>query len=345
MTSAGRTTTSAPAARAGVRAELVVDPAAADWPDRHARGEVPGRWPYGLDELAADGRPVSLTGLAEVGRLQAAARVLRRPRGTVGLAWNENTARRMVRSGRYERMHCGIIWADAGWEELPARTRRGLRRTLARMASVWTLSGAQLDRLDGLVPAATPRHVVTFGIDERFFALAPYPERPLLLSVGGDRHRDQATVLEAFRRVQQARPGTDALVQSARPLGDTGSVRVVERVSHAELRDLYRRASVVAVATRPNHHVSGMTVSLEAQATGRPVVLTGTPGADDYVTDGETGFLTAVGSADEIADRIVALLDDPDRACAMGRSGRSAVEERFTSRHLAQRLGRAVGLR
>ena len=82
------------------------------------------------------------------------------------------------------------------------------------------------------------------------------------------------------------------------------------------------RASVVAVAARHNLHVSGMTVSLESMATGRPVVVTGTPGMHAYVEDGVCGLHAAPGRAAEMADHIIDLLDSPREAAVMGRAGR-----------------------
>lgn len=250
----------------------------------------------------------------------------------------------MAISGRYGQMHCGVIWATDRWRDMGRRERAGVRRTLSDMSSVWTLSRAQLPALDDLLPTSTPRDFVKFGVDELFFSRARYPERPLILSVGGDRDRDHATILDAFTRVVRARPDTEAVIQARMDLGRTDGIRVVPHLTHLELRDLYRRASVVAVATLPNLHVSGMTVSLEAQATGRPVVLTDSPGASDYVADGTTGLLTASGDAQALADAIVGLLDDPQVAASMGESGRAAVERDLTSRHLAHRLAVAVGL-
>ncbi|WP_218683464.1 glycosyltransferase family 4 protein, partial [Microbacterium sp. BF1] len=120
--------------------------------------------------------------------------------------------------------------------------------------------------------------------------------------------------------------------------GAPDGVRVVDRMSHRELRELYATASVVATATRPNLHVSGMTVTLEALATGRPVVNTDTPGMTQYVAEGETGHLVPVGDAEALADRLVGLVDDRDRAERMGVAGRAAVEATFTTAHMCAHL-------
>ena len=57
------------------------------------------------------------------------------------------------------------------------------------------------------------------------------------------------------------------------------------------MRDLYRRSSVVAIALHPTVTGSGLTVVLEAMASGRPVIAYGRGGALDTVVDGETGLV------------------------------------------------------
>jgi glycosyltransferase involved in cell wall biosynthesis len=119
-------------------------------------------------------------------------------------------------------------------------------------------------------------------------------------------------------------------------------VEKVPHVSHRELRQLYARASVVAVATTNNLHASGMTVSLEAMATGRPVVMTRTPGIEDYINDGVSGFLTAPTDHIALAGKVVRLLEQPDLGHRMGLAGRGEVEDSMTTTHLARRLSQII---
>lgn len=329
-----------------VETEFVFPVASAAWAERHAMGQVPGRWPYGLERIDDPEHPVGLKHLDPPSRgARIAWRLLPRPPRNErwGLAWDEGTAHAMAASRRYGRMHCGVIWATDRLDRFDARTTAGVRRTLAAMQSVWVLSRGQLDAADALLDGSTPCEFVKFGVDEEFFSAAPYPDQPMIFSAGGDRDRDHETILKAFEQVVRARPQVRAVLQT-KAVSSADGVTIVPHLPHLQLREMYRRSSVVAIATRPNLHVSGMTVSLEAQATGRPAILTHTPGAQDYVDDGVTGFLTRPGSSDDLAERLIDVIDDPHAAASIGRAARARVEADFTCQHLADRLSRAVGL-
>ncbi len=75
-------------------------------------------------------------------------------------------------------------------------------------------------------------------------------------------------------------------------------------------------------------------------AAARPVVVTDVGGAREAVIEGGTGYIVSAGDDQQMAGRMVELLRDPERARAMGKHGRSIVEEKFScERHLANTLG------
>ncbi|GAB3911571.1 glycosyltransferase [Kibdelosporangium lantanae] len=105
---------------------------------------------------------------------------------------------------------------------------------------------------------------------------------------------------------------------------------------------MYGRGSVVAVATTPNVHASGLTVTLEAMACGRPVVIPDTPGLTDYIVPGETGLVYPVGDEDALAGCVRKLLADPVMAAEMGCAGRRRVENEYSTELQAARLAELV---
>lgn len=80
-------------------------------------------------------------------------------------------------------------------------------------------------------------------------------------------------------------------------------------------------------------------VYLEASACGLPVLAGNSGGAPEAVREGETGLvLHDPGSPAAVAARLIPLLQDRDRAAAMGRAGRAWVEAEWRWELLAARL-------
>jgi glycosyltransferase involved in cell wall biosynthesis len=118
-------------------------------------------------------------------------------------------------------------------------------------------------------------------------------------------------------------------------------VRHTERLD-GRLRDVYRRASVVAVALKPSITGSGLSVMLEAMSSGRALVATANPGIEEYVRDGVTGVLVPSGDEDALARTIEALLADPAHAAELARNAAHDVRQRFTSAVMARELAAMV---
>lgn len=329
------------------------------WMSRSARGEVPGRWPYGLHELAEWNAEVTASGLpAPSTASRLLARVL--PPGLrapglslrtnidnardIGLTWDENAARRMLIGKPHREMYTGVIWLTDMVKADPASCA-GLVRTLRQMKRVWVINRPQLGPLREILGAdGPPAAFIRFGIDASFFQPSGYPADATVLSIGSDRHRDTETLFAALHLVHLRRPDARILVQTRSELIPPPGVTKIEAVAHHELRTLYARSSVVAVATKPNLHASGMTVALEALASARPVVISHTPGMEDYVAHGVTGTLCGTGQPEAMSEAILALLEDQEGARRMGERGRQAVEATFTTSHMVQELARLLEL-
>jgi glycosyltransferase involved in cell wall biosynthesis len=75
----------------------------------------------------------------------------------------------------------------------------------------------------------------------------------------------------------------------------------------------------------------------EAARAGLPVVATRVGGIPEVVEEGVTGFLVPPRDPDALAERILALADDPALARRMGQAGRARVEALFTAERMAER--------
>ena len=65
-------------------------------------------------------------------------------------------------------------------------------------------------------------------------------------------------------------------------------------------------------------------------AAGRPVVATDVGGAREQIVDSETGYVVKPEDFETMASRLISLLNEPDRAWAMGAQGRARVLDQFS---------------
>ena len=69
---------------------------------------------------------------------------------------------------------------------------------------------------------------------------------------------------------------------------------------------------------------------LEAASLGKPIITTDTAGCKHVVDDQETGFLCKVRSADDLAEKMLSMLElSSERRRSMGEKGRKKVKEQF----------------
>jgi len=79
-------------------------------------------------------------------------------------------------------------------------------------------------------------------------------------------------------------------------------------------------------------------VVIEGMAAGKPLIATDGGALPEIVVPGETGYLVAMGSAEEMAMALERLLATPALAQTMGQAGRQRVERLFTIKHTARKM-------
>lgn len=334
----------------------------AEWRDKHARGIAPDATPYGLHRLADDetvvafrrpwsslwGRGLDVLRQRSAGHevipaVSAVFSPLRRTADVV-VAMDERTGIPAALTAGRVPVVSGIAWLHRPADAWPPVGGIGYW-AVRRMAGVFTECPAMVDVLVGGLGLEAGRvHVIRFGVDADYFAPIPYAEAVpgTVFSVGDDRMRDHATLIDAVARVRTRLPRTRLELATTLRVDVPPELGIVHRRRmDSAVRECYGRASVVAVALKPTRVGSGLTVLVEAMASGRPVVVTANPGLEAYVEDGVTGLFVPPGDPDAMAAAVEELLRDPQRAEEMGHAGRRRVEENFTSAHFADDL-RAV---
>ena len=77
---------------------------------------------------------------------------------------------------------------------------------------------------------------------------------------------------------------------------------------------------------------------VQALASGIPAIGFALDGTPEVIFEGETGCLTAAEDVDAVAEKALQLLNDPERAAAMGAAGKKMVLEKFDWRKMSDIL-------
>jgi glycosyltransferase involved in cell wall biosynthesis len=146
-------------------------------------------------------------------------------------------------------------------------------------------------------------------------------------------HRD---LLRALPRIRGEFPGVRVLFLGRGPLREElerqcreqGLTEVVRFAGFRE--DLERILPCLDLVVHPAH-MEGLGVALlQAAAAARPMVAAPVGGIPEIVQAGETGLTAPAGDSEALAEAVLALLRDPERARQLGRNARAHVRRHFS---------------
>jgi len=145
-------------------------------------------------------------------------------------------------------------------------------------------------------------------------------------------------LLRAWQIVRQRVPEARLIVVGDGPLQselrrlstELGNDETVEFAGHHDdVVPQLQRAGIAVLASR----WEGMPVALlEAMACGLPAVATRVSGSEDIVQSGQNGFLAEPGDITGLANGLLTLLTDAEKAASFSRAARATIEERYALR-------------
>ncbi|MBY6362400.1 glycosyltransferase family 4 protein [Rhodococcoides corynebacterioides] len=253
---------------------------------------------------------------------------------------------------------------EVGWSMLPA-ARQTLRRIGSTTDVVTYVSRYTRGRFASAFGADAALEHVPPGVDSTVFRPDDAARADLRARYGlGDRptvlclsrlvpRKGQDVLIRALAGIREQVDGAVLVIVGGGPYGDTlrrlatacgvaehvvftGSVPADELAAHHTIADVF----AMPCRTRgAGLDVEGLgIVFLEASATGVPVVAGRSGGAPETVIEGVTGTTVDGTDVEDVTRSVVGVLQDRDRAAAMGAAGREFVTTEWRWDDLAARL-------
>lgn len=248
---------------------------------------------------------------------------------------------------------------EFGWEDHKLCYLLGRSLTL-RLVDRWSASIVTNSRAvaEALQPPVSKNkvHVVHQGVrqpDAKADARAPERNAAFRVVIVGIVHEGKGQ-LDAVRAIQGLlNEGLDVELLIAGRVAQETYYRQIER--HIAAHDLGHRIHLLGnvdyagalmksadiVLMCSDQEAFGR-VTVEAMLAGKPVIGTDSGGTPEIVEDGVTGLLYPPGDHAALAQRIRALLEQPERCRAMGLDGRLRAEALFSMHRYESRLTACV---
>ncbi len=237
------------------------------------------------------------------------------------------------------------------WLSIAPGAHAAMRYATSRAARVPVMCSEFIARtVRTAVPSRVPVSVLYPGADVEVFrpdlATDDLRERhglvgrPLVVCVSRlVARKGQDVLIQAMDRVRRHATGATLVIVGRGPYEErlralasdapAGSVVFTGQVSEEDLPRYYALGDVFAMPCRTR--LAGLEVEgwgnvfIEAAACGKPVIVGDSGGAREALVDGETGMLVHGTDVEQVAGAVAGLLDDPERARAMGEAGRARV--------------------
>ena len=237
------------------------------------------------------------------------------------------------------------------FQENPSQKSIGDFLKLVHLADILLFSTRSLQLLASRLfdIAGKPCYLLENASDPKHFKFNPLPNDKVILFVGGYiPARGVDELVQAFRILRKrGKDCTLRLVGLRYPQSlEEEGIRIYREVYYDQIPSLFSGAYVFVIPHRPNLYMrlAAPLKLFDAMASGLPVVSTPCDETIAIIEREHCGVVSG-SDPDSIADEIEYLIEHQDKAVEMGRSGRSAIESRYSWKVRAEELARIINKR
>jgi glycosyltransferase involved in cell wall biosynthesis len=182
--------------------------------------------------------------------------------------------------------------------------------------------------------------IVRVGVDTQFYSPDPDGREEDYVLCLGYMKRDWSTLIEAWMGL---RPDARLLILGREGIGQ--GIPGISSIGYAprpRMKELILGARFVVIPLPYHTYSFGQMSLLISQALGKATVVTRVPGLLDYGEDGRTHLFVEPYSAQDMREKLTALLSNPEAARQMGAQARRSVVSHYSDRSMGHSLEVAI---
>jgi glycosyltransferase involved in cell wall biosynthesis len=201
-----------------------------------------------------------------------------------------------------------------------------IKKALKRADKIFTVSHA----LEVALKANSISNIefIHNGIGVGEWMIGEMAQKNILFTGRIDEAKGIKVLAEAFEEVNSQVPDAKLNIVGNSDFNFANkNIKVLPWQNREVMKKIFSEASLVVV---PSLYLDPFpTVNLEAMAAAKPVVGTCFGGTPEAIVDNETGYIVNPYNVDDLADKIIDLLKNPEKARAFGLAGYERVKEKF----------------
>lgn len=219
------------------------------------------------------------------------------------------------------------------------------RNLMIKKADVITAISVYLADFAKSVNPKAKISVIPNGVDTEKFKPAGNPDRNTLITVSRLVPKNGVgDLIKAMKKVVDEIPDVKLIIVGDGPLKENLKFKVKSlklenqiefsgKVPYGETPTYLNRASIFVRSSLSEGLGSAF---LEAMAAGLAVIGTSVGGIPDFLKDGETGLFCKVGDPQDLADKIIRLIEDDGLRSKLSENGRKLVQEKYNWDKIAE---------
>ena len=122
----------------------------------------------------------------------------------------------------------------------------------------------------------------------------------------------------------------------------SSNVEILRDVDQETFHTFLARSKLVIIPLRYDTGASGQMVTLASMRLGKPIVFTDYDVIAEYFIDGVNGLAYEAGNKEDLREKVLKLINDPDLRRVLGRNAKEYCEKKFTRGALNRRIVKII---